>query len=116
MDSYNDISFVNENSGELDLTACTTRNTDTLIELFGNIESKINNIIDDNIILLGREYFCPFDAQTGKMKKTKNTYGIHWYSASWRDGKINYREKILRPIKRIIGVENFDKIKRVIKK
>ena len=46
------------------------------------------------------------------MKKTKNTYGIHWFNASWRSRNINFREKMLRPIKRLIGEENFKKLKR----
>ena len=116
MDSYKDIPFISEYDGTMDLTACTTRNTTTLEEIYGNLSEKMNSFIDDNVILLGKEYLCPFDVHTGSMKKTKNTYGIHWYNASWRDNKTNIREKILRPIKRIIGYKNFDILKRMLKK
>lgn len=111
IDSYRDISFMNYDTGELDLTPCTHRNTETLEKKYGTIKNQMNTIIDDNIMLLGSEYFCPFNSITGEMKKTKNTIGVHWFNASWRSKKINYREKILRPFKRIIGVENFNKIK-----
>ena len=108
LNSYENIEFINKKDGNLDLTPCTHRNTDTLKELYGDLTKKINTVFGDNVILLGSEYFCPFDSKTGTMKKTENTIGIHWFDASWRSKKINMREKILRPIKRIIGVEKFD--------
>ena len=115
LDSYINIPFINVD-GTMDLTACTTRNTDTLIEIFGDISKKINIVLDGNVIFLGKEYLCPFDVHTGVMKKTNDTHGIHWYNASWRDRKLNIRERFLRPIKRLIGYNNFEKFKRMIKK
>lgn len=115
MDSYKNIPFIT-NDGVMDLTACTTRNTDTLKEIYGDIESNLNKVLDGNVILLGKEYFCPFDVHTGIMNKTNNTYGIHWYNASWRSKRVNIREKLLRPIKRLLGYDNFEKIKRKMKK
>lgn len=111
IDSYENISFVNKKTGNLDLTPCTHRNTDTLNKIYGDISNYINKVIEENIIILGKEYFCPFDSRTGKMSKTKNTIGIHWFNASWRSKKINLRERILRPLKRIIGVDTFNKMK-----
>ena len=32
---------------------------------------------------LPKEYFCPLDYETKKMKKTNNTYAIHWFSGTW---------------------------------
>lgn len=29
------------------------------------------------------EYFNPLDSLTGRLRKTSNTYSIHWYTASW---------------------------------
>lgn len=109
LDSYSNITFIKDN-GKMDLTPCTHRNTQTFNELYENIADYKNEIID-NSIFLDKEYFCPFNATTGTLKKTNNTYGIHWYNASWRSKKINIREKILRPIKRIVGVERFNKLK-----
>ncbi len=107
--SYDNISFINSETKKMDLTPCTKRNTLTIKEKYGQI--KINNFIDKNIMIFGKEYFSPFNNLTGEMKKTKNTVGIHWYSGSWRSNKINFREKLLRPVKRIIGVERFNKLK-----
>ena len=35
------------------------------------------------ITILPTEYLCPKDYATGRLKKTKNTYSIHHFSASW---------------------------------
>lgn len=110
LDSYNNVAFV-KSDGTLDMTPCTHRNTQTFNDLYKNITNYKNSVID-NSIFLSKEFFCPFNATTGVMKKTTNTYGIHWYNASWRSKKINIREKMLRPIKRLIGIENFNKLKR----
>ena len=112
IDSYNNITFVNQKTKELDLTPCTDRNTDTLNEIYGDVSKILGKKLNNNVILLSKEYFCPFNAITGEMKKTKNTYGIQWFNASWRSRNVNFREKMLRPIKRLIGEENFKKLKR----
>lgn len=112
--SYDNISFINPENKLMDLTPCTDRNTKTLEKILGDINKLINKENEDNVIILSKDYFCPFDYQTGKMTKTINTIGIHWFNASWREKKVNIREKILRPIKRILGVDRFNEIKRWI--
>ncbi|MCQ2479669.1 MAG: glycosyl transferase [Clostridia bacterium] len=37
----------------------------------------------ESFTIYPREYFCPYDIRLEKMHKTKNTYSIHYYSASW---------------------------------
>lgn len=37
----------------------------------------------ESFTIYPREYFCPYDIRLEKMKKTPNTYSIHYYSASW---------------------------------
>lgn len=110
LDSYNNISFYKEN-GEMDLTPCTERNTITLEKYIGHkLSHFINKIVNDSLIL-SKDYFCPYDSLTGIMQKTDNTIGIHWFNASWRNKKINLKKKLLRPIKRIIGIDRFNYIK-----
>ncbi len=109
LDSYEELHFVLED-GSLDMTACTRRNTVTLEEKYGTISEKINRELIKNIMIFGSEYFSPYNSITGEMKKTSNTYGIHWYNASWRPKSVNTRERLLRPIKRILGVNRFNKI------
>ena len=110
LDSYENIGFIDEKTGKMDLTPCTRRNTKTLSDKYGDLSTKMNSTIGENVRILGSEYFCPFNSKTGVMNKTDKTVGIHWFNASWRAKKINVREKFLRPIKRIIGIERFDRI------
>lgn len=111
MDSYEDIYFYDKKTGKLDLTPCTYRNTEDFKHIYGNIKDKINLKFRDNVIILGSEFFCPYNQKTGKINITSNTVGIHWYNASWRSKSINYREKFFRPIKRILGEKSFNYIK-----
>ena len=109
MDSYHSICFKNKN-GELDLTPCTDRNTNTLVELFNHSLDDEKYFLEMGIAILPRDYFCPFNPITGELKISNRTVGIHWYSASWRNKSINFREKMLRPVKRIMGTEKFNRI------
>ena len=110
LDDYDGIHFKNSD-GTYDLTPCPVRNTKSVIGLFDKMQDKKKIFIYNNNAILSSDYFCPYDSSTGKMIKTVNTYGIHWYSASWRSKRINIQRNLLRPIKRIIGIDNFNKIK-----
>lgn len=115
MDDYNEEHF-QETDGSLNLLPCPVRNSNSISHIYKkiNYDKKIN--VFDNNAFLGTEFFCPFIPATGEMKKTNETIGIHWYNASWRSRKTNIKGVLLRPIKRIVGLDRFNKIKAVIKK
>ena len=56
-----------------------------------------------NTVIYPTEYFNPTDLDTQKVKKTKNTYSIHHYNASWYTGKMKFK----RSIKTILNVITF---------
>ena len=114
LNDYKDIHFKKED-GTFDYTPCPVRNTQSVEEYFKLMKDKTTKFTFDNNAFLSSEYFCPYNSATGLMKKTINTYGIHWYNASWRSRKINIQRNILRPIKRLMGVEKFNKLKNKIK-
>ena len=68
------------------------------------------------MVLYPKDYFCPFDDATGMLKKTENTYSIHWYDKSWMPLSKIIRNKITRVIHRIFGVDIKQKILKFIKK
>ena len=115
LDDYDDIHFKND-KGEIDLTPCPVRNTNSVKDVFDKVKDRTSLFLIDNNAFLGMEFFCPYNPSTGVLNKTKNTYGIHWYNASWRSNRINIQRKLLRPIKRIIGEQRFLKIKQKIYK
>lgn len=45
-----------------------------------------------------KEYFCPMDYATGKLKITENTFTIHHYSASWHNEKEKYAHNLERKL------------------
>lgn len=106
IESYRDIYFVT-NHGEYDETPCTTRNTVTVESILGNVHDILNKIDVNGTVILSKEYFCPFNHITGDLNiSSDKTYGIHWFNASWRSKTINIREKMLRPIKRLMSSVN----------
>ncbi|WP_279160255.1 glycosyltransferase family 32 protein [Thomasclavelia cocleata] len=129
LNDYKDIHFIKED-GSLDLTPCPKRNTDAILHLLFDVTNtgKVNVI--NGATLFPKEYFCPMDYQTRSMNKTKNTYSIHWFNASWYDEKQKEdQEKRLKEIRRdklihspnkilrnILGIQKYEKLKKIIKK
>lgn len=58
------------------------------------------------------EYFNPYEYTTGRMRKTKNTYTIHWFNQSWISPGQRLRAKLTQPFHRIFGVDCFRWLKR----
>ena len=59
----------------------------------------------DGMKLYPKEYFCPFDDATGILYKTDNTYAIHWYDKSWMSKGRIFRNRFMRIIHRVFGVD-----------
>jgi hypothetical protein len=63
-------------------------------------------------LILPIEYLNPLESATGRLRKTHNTYSVHWYHASWMTWRQKLRSAITRPIHRIFGVDCFKWIKK----
>lgn len=92
-------------NGEYKMIGCPTLNTKALVSLGLILNGKIQNI--DGAVILSTEYLNPFDDATGILKKTCNTYSIHWYSKSALGKRSIIRSKLTRPIHRILGADCF---------
>lgn len=105
LDAYSGEHFLNEN-GTYNLTTCPWRNMNAISDLLPGGYSS-DSIIDlGDAVLYPAEYFCPLDARGIKMKRTKNTYSIHWYSASWLspDEQIAHQYRVMKnKCRRIFG-------------
>ena len=66
-----------------------TQDTTTNVEVFTNLcmahGLTANGLFQlvDGLAVYPCVFFCPIDYQTGKMKKTRKTTAIHWFSGSW---------------------------------
>lgn len=99
MHEYENISFIQKN-GTIDKTTCTVRNTRIIKEYYNNeIYDFSKSYVKDNMCFLPKEYFCPLNHETGKMNKTENTYGIHWFSGTW----MNWEDKLKRIARRFLN-------------
>lgn len=91
-------------------------------------------ILPGNIAVLPTEYFCPKQLMTGIVTRTKNTYSIHHYSATWHTKKENaWHNRQVRQIRRrmaidyikhipnralraVMGEKKYEKLKNTLKK
>lgn len=58
------------------------------------------------------DWFNPYDDPTGRLRKTKNTHSIHWYSKSWLSKGTILRSKLTKPLHRIFGVDAFKRFRK----
>ena len=128
MNDYEDILFLKEN-GEYDLTSCPVRNLH-VFQNYGLIQNNKLQKLKDGSLVLPTEYLCPLDPKTGLLHKTKKTFSIHHYSASWYDNatlevrkrwrrknrKIYYKRKVLLILRKLLGTSLYNNIKNIIQK
>lgn len=91
------------------LIGCPRLNTEA-VQKFGLKLNGEKQILKD-VVIFPSDYFNPRNSVTGKLKKTKNTYSIHWYSGSWLSPKERLRSKITRPIHRFFGTDFLKKLR-----
>lgn len=132
LQQYENIPFLIED-GEYDILACPTRNTEVFLK-HGLIQNGANQSLDDGTKVFAAEYFCPISYETLKKEVTKNTYSIHWFSASWHTKQENkeYQKRIKakrridrkhylktfpnRCLINILGNEKYENLKQKLKK
>ena len=106
---YDNAKFFDENGNRIRINVCN---------IFTNILSGYGYIPNGQkqncggMILYPKDYFCPFNDQTGVLTKTENTYSIHWYDKSWMPKHRIIRNKITRLIHRYFGVDSLAWLKR----
>lgn len=112
LDDYQSRRFIDK-EGKMDLTPCPIINSQIFLKNGFNLNNKMQTI--NNITVYPIEYFNPLEDNTGKLNITKNTYSIHWYAKSWVPKRLVIRSKILKPIRRLIGINTYNKIKNKLK-
>lgn len=108
IDAYRNENFINAD-GSFHMIGCPRVATKLLLEK-GLVQNGQEQLVDE-IRIYPTDYFNPFDSITGKLNKTKNTYSIHWYDASWSDSS-PLKRKFSRFIHRIFGTKVIALIKK----
>ena len=84
----------------------------------------------DGLAIYPREFFCPVDYDTKKLKKTRKTVIIHWFSGSWhteeeleamRQEKLQLQREKRSNLRyavgnRLFGEKGYEKLKRILKR
>ena len=91
--------------GTKGVIGCPRLNTAALEKLGLVRDGSMQTVAGAKILPI--EYLNPYESNTGRLNKTRNTYSIHWYSASWMSWKKRLRAAITKPFHRIFGVDCF---------
>jgi hypothetical protein len=89
---------------------CPALNTAALEKLGLVLDGSMQTVA--GALVMPMEYLNPYESATGRLNKTKNTYSIHWYNASWMSTGRKLRSAITRPLHRIFGEDCFKWLKR----
>lgn len=93
--------------GKKGMLSCPKLNTRAIKKFGLELNNELQEI--DGVMFFPAEYFNPLESTTGRLRITKNTYTIHWYSMSWLSPIDKLRSRITRPIHRVFGVDIFHK-------
>lgn len=111
---YKNKSFLN-NDGTLDLTPNVVNITKLTTGKYGLALNNRYQKLKYNLHIYPKEFFCPSDyGDSDKQKQDKitmNSYSIHHYNGSW----LTTSAKIKVNIRSMIGKNNTDKFKNIIK-
>lgn len=89
---------------------CPRLNTSALVKLGLKQDGSYQTVAD--AVILPEDYLNPYESATGRVKKSRNTVSIHWYSAAWMSRKQKIRSAIMRPLHRIFGVDAFKRFRK----
>lgn len=97
--------------GQHGTIGCPILNTEALLKFGLQLNGEKQELTD--AVVFPEDYFNPRNSITGELKKTANTYSIHWYSASWMPWYKRLKAAIGKPIHRITArIKNRNGIKR----
>ena len=72
-------------------------------------------IIDNEVYIFPKDFFCPKSQITGDILLTNNTYCIHHFSGSWMPLRNKRMTYVKRKLMKILGVKNLETLIKVFK-
>ncbi len=127
LDYYSTAEFIRED-GSVDITT----NVQVLSEIcksHGLIPNGQQQIVE-GLAIYPKDVFCPVEFETMKLRKTRRTVTIHWFSGSWhteeeleamRREKLQQRKEKMSNIRyaignKLFGENGYEKLKSVLKR
>lgn len=109
LDLYENLRFHNPD-GTLNITNIVQYTTELLCQKGLKNESSIQEI--QGVRIYPKDYFCPIDYNTKKLKITENTRSIHHFAESW----LPMKAKLINFVSRIVGQERVKSCTRLYNK
>jgi len=92
-----------DETGAYPTAACPRYNTQAL-QMHGlNLNGQRQTVLGAEI--LPADYLNPYDDPTGRLRKTANTYSIHWYGKSWMNKRTILKSRLMKPLHRVFGTD-----------
>lgn len=110
---YQNLKFELKSNGEV----ATLANSHILARILSFHGLKLDNSRQSicGMELFPQEYFCPINQATREIKKTENTYCIHYLSGSWFPRKLKVINSIKRCMGRWLGYGTINKLRELIR-
>lgn len=109
LDYYTDKHFFNDDGSQDTTTNCVPI-TNIMLSHGLELNGKLQTVAE--FTFYPSDYFCPFENETGVLRRTNNTAAIHWFNKSWLPQNIRLRSRITRVFHRIFGVDCFRWLKK----
>ena len=109
LDYYTDKHFLNDDGSQDTTTNCVPI-TNIMLSHGLELNGKLQTVAE--FTFYPSDYFCPFENETGVLRRTNNTAAIHWFNKSWLPQNIRLRSRITRVFHRIFGVDCFRWLKK----
>lgn len=111
--TYDDIKFIAEN-GKLDVTPNTFRVSD-MLKKYGLKYTGDYQELNERILIYPKEIFGAYDVDNSGYVITKDTVLVHHCKNSWMPVSYKIKDRFKRVLTRCIGVQNSNKIRKLIK-
>ena len=113
LEYYDEHQFA-DNNGNYDFTTNVAIIT-SMSEKFGLNRNGKEQVLNGDVHIYPREYFCPLDTRNSKNDKiTENTYAMHLYNGSWTPWYRRMFSKIKKKhgidVKKILGEKLYNRI------
>ena len=105
--SYYDKRAFIKPDGSLD-TLTNTFTIGDMTKKIGFVPDGTYQVIDNEVHIFPKDYFCPKSQITGNIIITKNTYCIHHFSGSWMPIKRKRIAKFKRRAMKVFGFKSID--------
>ena len=109
LDYYTGKHFLNDDGSQDTTTNCVSI-THIMLTHGLELNGKLQTVAE--FTFYPSDFFCPFENETGVLRRTDNTAAIHWFNKSWLPQNIRLRSRITRAFHRIFGVNCFRWLKR----